>query len=325
MFWLWTGFVALILLFLAIDLGLFHKSSRKVGTREAVAWTMVWIAVSLLFNVFVYYLYDNHWFGIGLAADGITVMRTGEQAAVEFFTGYLIEKSLSFDNIFVIALVFAYFKVPAEYQHRVLFWGILGALVFRAILISLGVLLVTHFNWIFYIFGLILIYSAIKIITFDDEHADPEKGLVLRLARRFLPISAGFDGQNFTTRRDGKFAFTTLMLVLLVVEATDVVFAFDSIPAIFAITDEPFIILTSNIFAILGLRALYFVLAGLMDRFKYLNWALAIILVFVGAKMLLHDFVHIDTTVSLIVIAVLLASGIALSLWRSPPSDGSDA
>ena len=317
MLWLWIGFFSLICFFLALDLGVFNRGDRKIGMREAASWTFVWITVSLLFNVFVYYLYTHHWFGIGLSPGGLEVIRTGEQAALEFFTGYLIEKSLSFDNIFVIALVFSYFKVPPQYQHRVLFWGILGALVFRGIIIGVGVLLVTHFSWIFYVFGLILIYGAVKMLLWDEDDADPENGFVLKTARRFLPVSQGFDGSRFTTRVDGKFAFTTLAMVLLVVETTDVVFAFDSIPAIFAITDDPFLILTSNIFAILGLRALYFVLAGMMDKFTYLNWALAIILIFVGIKMLVHDYIHIDTVTSLIVIGVLLFLGIAVSLMRN--------
>ncbi len=321
MFWLWTGFFTLICFFLALDLGVFNRTDRKIGMREAAGWTLVWVSVSLLFNVFVYYLYTHHWFGIGLSPDGSEVIRTGEQAALEFFTGYLIEKSLSFDNIFVIALIFSYFKVPPHYQHRVLFWGILGALVFRGVIIGVGVLLVTHFSWIFYVFGLVLIYGAVKMLLFDAEDADPEDGFVLKTARRFLPVSQGFDGSRFTTQVDGKFAFTTLAMVLLVVETTDIVFAFDSIPAIFAITDDAFIILTSNIFAILGLRALYFVLAGMIDKFTYLNWALAIILIFVGVKMLTHDFFPIDTITSLIVIGTLLSLGIALSLLRNAGDD----
>ena len=314
MIWLWLGFIVLVCFFLALDLGVFNRESRAIGVREALGWTLVWIILSLLFNLFIWTLYDNHWFGIGLDADG-RVVTDGPKAAKEFFTGYLIEKSLSFDNIFVIALIFSYFKVPTRYHHRILFWGILGALVLRGVLIGVGILLVTHFSWIFYVFGILLIYGAIRMLTFDEQNVDPEKGWVLRNARRFLPIAKGLDGDRFVTRVDGKFAFTTLALVLLVIETTDVVFAFDSIPAIFAITQDPFIVLTSNIFAILGLRALYFVLAGMMDKFRYLNWALAIILILVGIKMLLHEVIHVDTMVSLVVVATLPFGGIFCSLW----------
>jgi tellurite resistance protein TerC len=316
MLWLWIGFFALICIFLALDLGVFNKTDHKITVREAAVWTLVWVSASLLFNVFVWVLYSNHWFGIGLDGDGL-VIRTGDRAALEFFTGYLIEKSLSFDNIFVIALVFSYFKVPAKFQHRVLFWGILGALLFRGVIISVGAYLVSEFSWVFYFFGIVLIYGAVKMLLFDEENADPENGLVLRLARRFLPINPGFEGGRFTTRVDGKFAFTTLAVVLLVVETTDVVFAFDSIPAIFIITDDPFLVLTSNIFAILGLRSLYFVLAGMMDKFHYLNWALAMILIFVGVKMLLHGFLYISTGISLAVIAGFLLFGIGASIRRN--------
>jgi tellurite resistance protein TerC len=316
MLWLWISFFILICIFLALDLGVFHKKDQQITVREAAIWTLVWVSVSLLFNVFVWFLYSNHWFGIGLDADGL-VVRTGDRAALEFFTGYLIEKSLSFDNIFVIALVFSYFKVPAKFQHRILFWGILGALVFRGVIISVGAYLVSEFSWVFYFFGVVLIYGAVKMLAFDEENADPENGLVLRLARRFLPIKPGFDDGRFTTRVNGEFAFTTLALVLLVVETTDVVFAFDSIPAIFIITNDPFLVLTSNIFAILGLRSLYFVLAGMIDKFHYLNWALAMILIFVGIKMLLHGFLPISTGVSLGVIAFFLLLGIGASMRRN--------
>lgn len=321
MIWLWIGFFALIALFLALDLGVFNRENREISVREALAWTMVWVAVSLVFNLFVWALYDYHWFGMGLDASG-AVIKDGGTAALEFFTSYLIEKSLSFDNIFVISMIFTYFKVPTRFHHRVLFWGILGAVFLRAAMIGLGLFLVSHFSWIFYVFGVLLIYGAVTMVLIDEETADPEKGLILRLARRFLPIADDVDECRFTTRVDGKFAFTSLALVLLVVETTDVVFALDSIPAIFAITQDPFIILTSNIFAILGLRALYFVLAGMIGKFHYLNLALAAVLVLVGLKMILHEVVSIGTTTSLLVIVGLLGAGVAASvLTQKDPDD----
>ena len=307
--WLWLGFFALVFALLAIDLGVFNRQAHVIGLREAVGWTVLWIAVSLAFNVAVYFIYEYDFLGAGDGAG-----RDGATVAVEFLTGYLIEKSLSVDNIFVIALVFRYFRVPAAYQHRVLFWGILGALVTRGTMIGIGVWLVERFDWIFYVFGAFLIYSGVRMLLDHEDDIDPERSAVVRWVRRAFRISGELDGARFTTRRDGRFAFTPLMLVLVVIETADVVFAVDSIPAIFAITTDPFIVLTSNVFAILGLRALYFVLAGVLDRFRYLSFTLTVILVFVGAKMLLHDVYVIENLASLVFIASTLTVGVVASV-----------
>jgi tellurite resistance protein TerC len=328
MIWLWIVFVLVILFFLALDLGVFNRKDHVIGIKEALRWTSLWVSLSLSFNVFVYFAYENHFLGIGTSH---TLMHPkgleGWQAAVLYFTGYVIELSLSVDNLFVIALIFTYFAVPPIYQHRVLFWGILGALVMRGIMIGLGAILIQNFSWIIYIFGAFLLLTAIKLAFAGDEEQDPSKNLVLRLARRFLPIADGFDGRKFMTYdRNGKRVFTTLFLALLVVEGTDVIFAVDSVPAIFGITDDPFIVFTSNVFAILGLRSMYFALAGLMREFHYLKTSLAIILGFVGVKMLAKDLVH-DIPglpfITLGVIALVLGSGVVASIvWaRTHPED----
>lgn len=309
MLWLWVGFFVLVLALLALDLGVFNREAHVIGMREAVGWTVFWVALSLSFNVVVYLLYEHQIMGAGAAG-----ARDGATAGVEFLTGYLIEKSLSVDNIFVMALVFRYFRIPAQYQHRVLFWGILGALVTRGVMIVLGVWLVQQFDWIFYVFGAFLIYSGVRMLLEQDEDLDPERSVIVRWARRAFRVSPEIDGQRFTTQVDGAFAFTPLMLVLVVIEAADVVFAVDSIPAIFAITTDPFIVLTSNVFAILGLRAMYFVLAGVIDRFRYLNFTLTLILVFVGAKMLLHAIYPIDNVASLLFIVSTLLVGVLASV-----------
>lgn len=321
MLWLWIGFFTLILLLLALDLGVFNREAHVIGVREALGWTLFWIAISLVFNGFVWLAYDNHWFGIGLDPDTGQAVMSGGTAALKFFTGYIVEKSLSVDNIFVIALIFGYFKVPAQYQHRVLFWGILGALVFRGALIGVGAVLVQNFDWVFYVFGAFLAFAALKMFFAGEEDVDPEKGWVLRWARRILPISKGYEGERFISKTSERFAFTPMFLVLIVIEATDVLFAFDSIPAIFAITTDPFIVLTSNMFAILGLRSLYFVLAGMMDRFKYLNIALAVILLLIAVKLMLHEVEaihHLPEWVSPAIICFILTVGIVLSIVIDP-------
>ncbi len=309
MVWLWVGFFVLVLALLALDLGVFNRDAHVIGMREAIGWTIFWIALSLCFNVGVYLLYEHRVMGAGAAAG-----RDGATAGVEFLTGYLIEKSLSVDNIFVMALVFRYFRIPPQYQHRVLFWGILGALVTRGTMIGLGVWLVNQFDWVFYVFGAFLIYSGGRMLLEQDEDLDPERSAIVRWARRAFRVSPHIDGQKFTTRVDGAFAFTPLMLVLVVIETADIVFAVDSIPAIFAITTDPFIVLTSNVFAILGLRAMYFVLAGVIDRFRYLSFTLTLILVFVGIKMLLHAVYPIDNVASLLFIASTLLVGVFASV-----------
>jgi tellurite resistance protein TerC len=309
--WLWTGFVAAVLAMLAVDLGVFHRRSRAVRLTEAALWTAVWVVLALAFNVAVYYLYEHHVFGIGAE---IGHRLTGRQAALKFFTGYLIEKSLSLDNIFIIALIFAYFGVRAEYQHRVLFWGILGALVLRGLMIAAGTALIHRFSWVTYAFGVLLILTALKMLVARHDNLQPDRNPLVRLARRLYPVSGEFEGPRFFTRIDGRRAITPLFLVLLVVESSDVLFAIDSIPAIFAITSDPFLVFTSNIFAILGLRSLYFVLAGVMARFRYLKMSLVFLLVYVGVKMLLAHHHPIPTFVSLAIIAGILSVGVLASV-----------
>lgn len=295
--WLWVAFNAFVLAMLALDLGVFHRKAHAVSVKEATIWSGVWIALSLLLNVWIWQV-------------------RGPQAGLEFFTGYLIEKSLSIDNIFVIALIFGYFRVPDKYQHRVLFWGILGALVLRAIFIFAGAALIERFHWIIYVFGAFLIVTGIRMAFAGDEEIHPEKNPLLRLARRFLPVTTDYRGPSFFVRENGKLFATPLFLVLLLVESTDLIFAVDSIPAIFAVTLDPFLVYTSNICAILGLRSLYFVLAGVMGKFSYLKLGLAAVLGFVGLKMVLADLWKIPTLASLGVIAGVLAISIAASLIK---------
>lgn len=314
MIWLWVGFLLLVFLLLALDLGVFHRKQHVIGAREAIAWSAFWIFLSLVFNGLVYYMYEHHWMGIGLVM-GHEV--GGKQAAIEFFTGYVLEKSLSLDNIFVIAMIFSYFSVPAIYQHRVLFWGILGALVMRGIMIAAGAVLIQRFSWMVYVFGILLIVTAVKMLIARHDNLQPDKNPLVRLARKLYPVSDAFEGQKFFTRIDGKSAITPLFLVLLIIESTDVLFAVDSIPAIFAVTRDPFIVFTSNIFAILGLRSLYFALAAVMDKFRYLKVSLVFVLAFVGVKMLLAHHYPIPTFFSLSVILGILLVGIAASLYAS--------
>lgn len=309
--WLWIGFVALVLVMLALDLGVFHRRSRPIGISEAAVWTTVWVILALLFNASVYYLYHHHVFGIGLE---IGHALTGEQAALQFFTGYVIEKSLSLDNIFVIALIFTYFRVQAQYQHRVLFWGILGALVMRGVMIGAGAALIARFAWMTYVFGVLLLLTAIKMLVARHDNLEPGRNPLVRLARRLYPVSRDFEDQRFFTRIDGRRAITPMLLVLLVVESSDLLFAVDSIPAIFAVTHDPFLVYTSNVFAILGLRSLYFVLAGVMDKFRYLKVSLVCLLAFVGIKMLLAHHHPIPTLASLGIISGILSVGALASI-----------
>lgn len=296
---LWIGFTLFVLAMLTLDLGVFHRRAHEVRVREAFIWTLVWIALALLFNFGVYV-----WFG--------------PERGLEFFTGYLIEKALSVDNIFVFLVIFSYFAVPAAFQHRVLFWGILGALVMRAVFIVLGAALLQKFHWIIYIFGAFLVFTGVKLLLQRTSEMHPERNPLFRLFRRLVPAVGDYRGSHFTTVVAGKRHVTPLLLVLVCVEATDIVFAVDSIPAIFAITRDPFIVYTSNIFAILGLRALYFVLAGVMGRFHYLRAGLALVLAFVGSKMMLADLYEVPIVASLAVIATLLAGSVVASLMRPP-------
>ncbi len=323
--WLFVGFLALVLVLLALDLGVFHRKAHVVGTREAILLTVVWIAVALSFTLFVYFGYENHWLGLGIDVPqmgGPSRDVGGGEASLLYLTGYIVEKSLSLDNIFVMALVFTAFAVPPQLQHRVLYWGILGALILRGIMIAAGAALVHQFSWMTYVFGGLLILTAIKMARVRGDEVDPQNNPLVRLTRRWLPVSKDFDGERFFTRIDGHRVATPLFLALAAIEFTDVVFAVDSIPAIFAITLDPFLVFTSNVFAILGLRALYFCLAGLLARFRYLKVSLIAVLFFVGTKMVLVETpLKIGTGVSLAVIGGLLGLGVVASLVRPLPEE----
>src|SRR5512136_980701 len=296
--WLWIGFNVFVLAMLALDLGVFHRKAHVVSFKESITWTVVWVTLALLFNVGVWHFY-------------------GSEKALEFFTGYLIEKSLSVDNVFVFALLFSYFAVPAKYQHKVLFWGILGALIMRAIMIALGAALITRFTWVIYIFGAFLILTGIKMVVKREEEIHPERNPVVRWFKKLMPVTADYREDKFFVREKGLRMATPLFVVLLLVEFSDLIFAVDSIPAIFAVTTDPFIVYTSNVFAILGLRSLYFALAGVMNKFHYLKIGLGVVLSFVGVKMLLaHTPYKIDTLISLAVVAGILSLSIVASLLR---------
>jgi len=297
--WFWIGFNAFIILMLALDLGVFHRKAHEIGFKEAITWSAVWISLAMVFNLGIYYY-------------------IGKVEAIEFLTGYIIEKSLSVDNIFVFVLIFSAFAVPAAYQHRVLFWGIIGALIMRAIFIFAGVALINKFHWIIYVFGIFLLYTGVKIAIQKGTKINVENNRMLNLFRKYFPVTNNYHGAKFITKIDGKKFATPLMLVLILIEATDLIFAVDSIPAILAITDNPFIVYTSNAFAILGLRSLYFALAGILKYFHYLHYGLAAILVFVGIKMLITDFYKFDPFVSLGIIAGILIVSIVLSILKPP-------
>jgi tellurite resistance protein TerC len=314
--WIWIAFNIFVLAMLALDLGVFHRDAHEVKVKEALAWSVVWIALALVFNVVIYYYWD--------------VMRPGSdytnsEAALAFLTGYLIEKSLSVDNVFVFVLIFSSFAVPSIYQHRVLFWGVLGALIMRGIMIAAGTALLSTFHWIIWVFGGFLIITGLRMLKHEDAPMDPAQHPVVRWLRRIMPMTENYEGQKFTVVRNGVRMATPLFAVLLVVEFTDLIFAVDSIPAIFAVTLDPFIVYTSNVFAILGLRALYFVLAGAMGKFRYLKPALAFILTFVGIKMLTPDVTNflfgekmkIPVTTSLGVVLGALVIAILASWWAN--------
>jgi tellurite resistance protein TerC len=311
--WLWIGFNLFVLAMLALDLGVFHRKSHVVSPKEAITWSLVWISLSLLFNAGIYFFWDR------LVPNS---SYSNSEAALAFLTGYLIEKSLSVDNIFVFILIFSYFRVPAAYQHRVLFWGILGALLMRGILIAVGVALLNEFHWLIYVFGAFLIFTGIRMALQQNEEVQPEQNPVFKLFRRVMPITESFEGDKFFIRRDGTLMATLLFLTLLIVESTDLVFAIDSIPAIFAVTQDPFLVYTSNVFAILGLRALYFLLANVMEKFQYLKLGLSFVLAFIGIKMMLSDFYPIPVWVSLIVVAGILTISVVVSLWKARTSTG---
>ena len=296
--WLWVGFNLFVLAMLALDLGVFHRKAHVVSFREAMGWTVAWVTLAALFNIGIWHF-------------------AGAEKALEFTTGYVIEYSLSVDNIFVFALLFSYFAVPAAYQHRVLFWGILGALVLRALMIVAGTVLITKFAWIIYVFGAFLILTGIKMIVKQEEEIHPERNPIVKWFKRLMPVTTDYREDKFFVRENGVRMATPLFVVLMLVEMSDVLFAVDSIPAIFAVTKDPFIVYTSNVFAILGLRSLYFALAGVLDKFHYLKIGLGIVLTFVGIKMLLgHTVWKINTLVSLGVIISVLAGSIVMSLVR---------
>ncbi|NOZ28148.1 MAG: TerC family protein [Chloroflexi bacterium] len=295
--WIWIIFNLFVILMLALDLGIFHRKSKEIEVREALLWSAFWVALSLAFNVGIYF-----W--------------QGPEKALEFLAGYLIEKSLSVDNIFVFLLIFSYFGVPPRYQHRVLFYGILGALVMRGIFIAAGVTLVEKFHWTIYVLGAFLVYTGIRMAIEKDKEIHPEKNPVIRAFQWILPVTPEYEGSKFFVKRAGKYLATPLFVVLLVVDTADVMFAVDSIPAILAVTLDPFIVYTSNVFAILGLRALYFALAGIMRLFHYLHYGLSLILVFIGVKMLIAEFYKVPIGVALgVIAAVLTASVVASLIW----------
>jgi len=345
MFWLWAGFIVFVVLLLTLDLGVFHRKAHVDSVKEALAWSAMWITLGLSFSVFVYFAYEGQWLGFGVgvdAADGL--VNNGWTATQKYLTGYIVEKSLSVDNIFVIAMMFTFFAVPAIYQHRVLFWGILGALVMRGGMIAIGARLIAEFHWVLYVFGVFLILTAIKMLVLKTEHKDPNQNIVVRLVRRWFPITACYHGEHFVVRagtpasheskqpdaevepdevvdraKPGTLLLTPLALTLVVIESTDLIFAVDSIPAILAITADPFLVFTSNVCAILGLRSLYFVLAGMIDKFRYLTVSLAVVLAVVGVKMLTAKWIkaavgeHFNFYL-LALILLILAAGIIASL-----------
>lgn len=345
MIWAWFIFVSFVLLMLALDLGVFHRKSHVVGMKEALTWSSVWITLGLLFSILVYFAYENHWFELGNSRDAVDgVINNGRLAATKYLTGYVVEKSLSVDNIFVIAMVFGSLAVPAQYQHRVLFWGILGALVMRGAMIGIGAALVQNFHWILYVFGVFLIITGLKMLFMKEKEEHPENNALVRFLKKRFPITRDFHGQHFMVKAGaptskepevpgaeavpdpvvqsappGKWLLTPLAVALILVEFTDVIFAVDSIPAIFAITADPFLVFTSNVFAILGLRSLYFALAGMIAKFRYLKPALSLILLVVGVKMLTAKYLKawLGESFNFVILGVILAllvGGVVASL-----------
>ena len=351
---LYAGFVLFILGLLALDLGVFHRTAHVVRVKESLAWSGVWISLGLLFTVFIYFGYEHQWFGLGTTVDAMTaapargegqvIYNDGGSAAIKYLTGYVVEKSLAVDNIFVIAMIFGFLGVPPMYQHRVLFWGIVGALILRGIMIGVGAVLITKFSWIIYVFGGFLILTGVKMLLVPSGATDFDRNIFVRAARRIFSVTERYHGERFVVRagsetshapatpgapveidrvvdkaKRGALLITPLFLALILVEFTDVIFAVDSIPAIFAITTDPFIVFTSNVFAILGLRSLYFALAGMIDRFHYLKVALSVVLVVIGVKMMSHTYLkawlgdHFNYY-TLGVIAAILATGVIASL-----------
>jgi len=352
MFWLYAGFLTLVLALLALDLGVLNRKAHVIGVREAMAWSALWMTLALAFTVFLYQAYDAHWFGLGTTLDPVDGrINDGTKAALKYVTGYLIELSLSVDNLFVMAVVFGSFGVPGIYQHRVLFWGILGALIMRGAMIGAGAVLIARFHWILYLFGAFLVYTAFGMLRFKVDSPEPQNNAVVRFARRFMPVTRHFHGERFFVRagspesrapqvdgngemRDpavegvapGTLMMTPLFLALLMVETCDVVFAVDSVPAIFSITADPFLVFTSNVFAILGLRSLFFALAGALNRFHLLEVSLAFVLGLVGVKMLAAHWLeqwmgHDYNYYVLGLVVLILVGGVVASLLTKPPSE----
>jgi tellurite resistance protein TerC len=354
MLWLYVGFIGLVVGLLALDLGVFHRKLHVIGVKEALGWSAFWISLGLAFSGLIYVGYENQWLGLGrgldtmttpqIGSDGLPIYNDGTSAMVKYLTGFVVEKSLAVDNIFVIAMIFTFFGVPALYQHRVLFWGILGALLLRGLMIAVGAALITRFTWVVYVFGGFLIVTGIKMLFMGDDDGNLEQNRLIRFIRRVVPVTSRYHGSSFFVRagsaashappvpgaaverdavvdraRTGALLATPLLLALVLVELTDVIFAVDSIPAIFAITTDPFLVFTSNVFAILGLRSLYFALAGMIDQFRYLKLALAFVLMVVGTKMLTHHWLkmflgeHFNYYV-LGLVGALLAAGVIASL-----------
>jgi len=309
----WGGFIVLFLGLLFLDLSVLHRESTELSVKQALFWTLVWVCVAGSFTFVVYGLYEHHWFGFA----GGPHVADGTDAVVQFVTGYTLEWSLSVDNIFVMALIFAYLKIPPVFQYRVLFWGIVGAIVLRGLMILAGTALLQHFDWMFYVFGGILLVSALRMLRDDGADRDFESSFPARLVRRFVPVTDQLDRARFFVFRDGQIYATPLFVALVMVELTDVVFAVDSIPAILAVTRDPFLVFTSNAFAILGLRSLYFAVAGLMAMFRYLRYSLVLVLAFVGVKMLLVSQYHVPNLVSLGIILGTLGVGILASVWAA--------
>ncbi|MBP5583273.1 MAG: TerC family protein [Bacteroidales bacterium] len=314
----WIIFLLIVVALLALDLGVLNKNPHEISTSEALKMTALWVGCALLFSIAIFFTYQFDWFSLRSSSPDATIHNgDGFDAGLQYLTGWLIEKSLSLDNIFVMVMLFTYFKVPNKYQHEVLFWGILGALVFRGVMIVLGAALVNKFSWIMYVFGVLLIISALKMMFGKDDEFDADKSTIIKIIRKIYPVSSTLEGDKFFTRIDGIRAVTPLFVVLMVIETTDVMFAVDSIPAVFSITTDSFIVFTSNIFAILGLRSLYFVLASVMNKFEYLKVSLFVLLLFIGVKMLLMDIVHISIGMSLSIIALILGVGILASYIHS--------
>ncbi len=310
----WVVFIAIILIFLALDLGVFNRNPHVISTKEATAWTAIWVSISFLFSGVIYWLYSS---ALIDNADNLKPI----DATLKYITGYLIELSLSVDNIFVIAVIFTSFKIPLKYQHRVLFWGIIGAIVFRALMIFFGVLLINKFSFTTYIFGAFLIFTAFKMLVSKDESFNPKKSFIYKQIRKFVPITSKMDGEHFFVKLRHIKAATPLFIALIVIEFTDILFALDSIPAILAITSDPFLVFTSNIFAILGLRSMYFFLSNMLERFHHLKFSLIAILTFVGIKLILAHHVKFPEWVSLSFIALSLFTGIIVSLKSKVPKE----